>query len=76
MAQTMMLYIRVACSATTAEISKTIIAVSAGIALLGMRHAECKPKGYGKQHGDEESKKDVKSSNTCKCITWRGEEII
>ena len=76
MAQTMMLYIRVACSATTAEISKTIIAVSAGIALLGMRHAECIPDGYGKQHGDEKSKKDVKPSNTCKCILWRGEEII
>ena len=76
MAQTMMLYIRVACSATTAEIAKTIIAVSAGIALLGMRHAECKPDGYCKQHGDEESKKDVKSSNTSKCITWRGKEII
>lgn len=53
----MMLYVRVACSATTAEISKTIVAVSAGIALLGMRHAECEPDGYGKQHSDEESKK-------------------
>ena len=54
MAHTMMLYVRVACSATTAKISKTIVAVSAGIALLGMRHAECEPDGYGKQHSDEE----------------------
>ena len=76
MAHTMMLYVRVVCSTTTAEISKTIVAVSAGIALLGMRHAECKPKGYGKQHGDEECQKDVKSSNTCKCILWRSKEII
>ena len=28
------------------------------------------------QHSDEESKKDVKPSNTCKCILWRGKEII